>query len=490
MRTYIVDALTPLVGPTAASIIAPTWFTMVALGAVACALLTLRAARRAGENERTVATALAWAYAAGILGGIVGPAVFDLAVHWVQTGRVRLRWAGMTSFAGLVCAVGAAILYLRARGNIRLSRFADLGAAPVGVGLAIGRLGCFVAGCDYGKVTSLPWAMRFPSGSSAWRDHVDSGWLAAHRAESLPVHPTQLYEALLGVALYFWARRIENTEWARQRHGRVFLAVGVAYAVVRFGIEILRGDTGRGFVSGLSTGQVSSLLLAVCCAAALWRLRPPARLSTAAAAAALALIVTTLPAHAQPTPTPPVTTAPAPAPAPPSGPVDPYATAPAPAPAPTGEQRQLDWELSVMAGASSPFNRRSEQVPALAGGAFRGTLFLPQGFGLGIDVDSMASSVAGHRSLLLSGETRLPIRKDMSFGLRVGLGGTVIDFDEPTFQDVLALGFRVQGIYMWWISERWALVGSPLAIDVISHSEVGGVIASYQARIGVMLRLR
>jgi len=92
------------------------------------------------------------------------------------------------------CAVAAAC---RAHA-ISLPRFADLAVAPLGIALMLARIGCFLAGCDYGKVSALPWAVRFPAHSPAWQDHLAAGLVPAGRAESLPVHPTELYEAALG----------------------------------------------------------------------------------------------------------------------------------------------------------------------------------------------------------------------------------------------------------------------------------------------------
>ncbi len=96
--------------------------------------------------------------------------------------------------------------------------------------------------------------MRFPgpnplarNGSPAWQHHLEIGALASSAARSLPVHPTQLYESavgllLLGLTLLVWSHR--------KRRGEVFVAFTMGYGVLRFLLELLRGDTQRGDGSG------------------------------------------------------------------------------------------------------------------------------------------------------------------------------------------------------------------------------------------------
>lgn len=253
MRSHVVAWLEQWLSPAAAQAIAPTWFTMVGIAGLLCLWLLLRHARRDGVDPAAVATAALAGYVTAVACGIAIPAVIELVRGYVDTGAVRPRFAGMTSFWGYLGGVVAVTLACR-NGGPPLGWLADRATPALGVSLALIRTGCFLAGCDYGKVTSLPWAVRFPRGTGAWRDHVAGGLVPGSRDASLPVHPTQLYEAALGLAIAIaaWAynRRV------RAGSGRVFLAAGAVYAVVRLGIEDLRGDEARGFVAGLSSGQV------------------------------------------------------------------------------------------------------------------------------------------------------------------------------------------------------------------------------------------
>jgi len=87
--------------------------------------------------------------------------------------------------------------------------FADAVLPFAGLSLAIGRLGCFLNGCCHGRVSDLPWAMRFARDSEAWANHVGRGLVSSDAATSLPVQPLQLYLVLAGVAataILLWLR--------------------------------------------------------------------------------------------------------------------------------------------------------------------------------------------------------------------------------------------------------------------------------------------
>ena len=548
MRPHVVHWLEGLLPGNLASALAPTWFTCVGLAGVV-ALLAMRAiARRHRVEAGAVASIVLWCYVAAVTAGIAVPAAIDAAQQLLTTGRAHVRWAGMTSFWGYLaggCAVAAVC-----RGHaIPLRRFADLTVAPLGIALMLARLGCFLAGCDYGKVTALPWAVRFPAHSPAWQDHVDAGLVAAGRAGSLPVHPTQLYEAALGLVIAGVALAAARRRWAQRGDGRVFALAAAMYALGRLAIEDLRGDAGRGIYLGLSSGQIFSLVVLAAIAAALWlrRLRPTAATAAAAAAAAAALaLIAPRTAGAQPAPAPqPPTAAPRPpaagpqrpgaapqrpdvppaastqsgqpygpptappsgsgappgsppgpyAPAqPPSGPADPYAPTSAPPPPgpyaqpqppPTGAPGgRASIHIGALAGIAAPFNRRRDQVATLGGGS------LSLGFGLGrlglwLDLDSFGNRDASHGTILLSGGAMARIADRLWIGGRFGLGATLVNFDDPAFRDVVGSAVRFEALVDYRLGDAWAVWLRPLSFDVLSAADLGGPIATWQARIGV-----
>ena len=238
MRPHVIDFLDRFLPHGISATIAPSWFTMVGLAGVVTLFVMMRVARRNHIDPGVIASAVLWCYVMAVAAGIVMPMMTDAIQQHVATGEVGLRWSGMTSFWGYLAGTGAVAIVCRDHG-IPLARMGDLSTAPLGLALAFARVGCFLGGCDYGKVTSLPWAVRFPAGSPAWNDQVAAGLVPADRATSLAVHPTQLYEALLGLAIAAVAIVIARRGW---RHGRMFLVGAAMYALGRIGIEALRGD--------------------------------------------------------------------------------------------------------------------------------------------------------------------------------------------------------------------------------------------------------
>jgi phosphatidylglycerol:prolipoprotein diacylglycerol transferase len=173
-------------------------------------------------------------------------------------------WQGGLVFLGGGIFAAAAVLFIARRARLGLGDVADVLAPSVSAAHIFGRIGCFLVGCCYGKF--WPSGVRFPSGSVAYSELAASHALPPDTALTLPLHPTQLYEAfgeLLVFLLLAWL-------WRRRKFpGAVALAYAMAYGLVRFVVEIFRGDTVRGFVFQfpasdpilLSTAQATSLAL-------------------------------------------------------------------------------------------------------------------------------------------------------------------------------------------------------------------------------------
>jgi prolipoprotein diacylglyceryltransferase len=510
MRSHVVhwlDGVLP--GPLAAAL-APTWFTCVGLAGVATLFLMLAIGRRNRMDAGVIASIVLWCYVAAVAAGIVVPLTIDAAQRLATTGRMHVRWAGMTSFWGYL-AGGIAVAIVCRMHRVPLARLGDLAAVPLGVALVLARLGCFLAGCDYGKVTSLPWAVRFPSGSPAWHDHVAAGLVPASRAGSLPVHPTQLYEAALGISIMVVALCAARTRWARRADGRVFLLAAALYAVGRIAIESLRGDAGRGIYLGLSSGQIFSVVVLAVIAAG-WLLRRP-RVATAVTATAIAIALAPRAAHAQPprasAPAPGPTTTTTTQPMPPTTPAmprtpptmtttsapDSTAVAPAAAasagassaPVGAGSSSSKTFQIGALVGFAAPLNRRPEQVATL-GGPSLSLGFAGTNAGIWLDLDSLGNRDASHGTILLSGGMTAPIGNRLHLGARVGLGATLVNFDEPAFRDVAGTTLRFEALVDYRFGDSWALWFRPVSFDMLSAADLGGPIATWQMRIGLGYR--
>ncbi len=187
---------------------------------------------------------------------------------------------GLVVFGSLPTAALAAWWVARRRG-LDLLRLADCVTPGLLVGLALGRVGCFLNGCCYGGECELPWAVTFPPESPPWFDQVQRGLLPNLPPEtvgrSLPVHPAQLYAAI-DAALLAWLT-ICFTPLAR-RDGQVFAVAVTIHPISRILIEMIRVDEPPALGTPFSISQLISLVL-LGAAAILWvvTFRRPPRLS-------------------------------------------------------------------------------------------------------------------------------------------------------------------------------------------------------------------
>jgi len=217
------------------------------------------------------------------LWGIVGARLFYVIEYREQffpLGRsllaslpavLNIPAGGLVVFGSLPTAAFAAWRFAKRRG-LSLLALADCIAPGLLVGLAIGRVGCFLNGCCYGGPCALPWAVRFPPDSPPWLEQAAQGLLqpaadaAGARAWSLPIHPTQLYASMDAALLA--ALAVCFTPFARRR-GEVFALVLTLHPISRLLLEAIRVDEPPAFGSLLSISQWASLFLLLF-ATALW----------------------------------------------------------------------------------------------------------------------------------------------------------------------------------------------------------------------------
>lgn len=211
-------------------------------------------ARDAGSEEDASALLLA----AGI-GGIVGAKIYYAVLY--QDFSLLLTRAGLVWYGGLILGAVAVLLTIRRR-KLPFGHVADAAALGLALGYAVGRIGCFLVGDDYGVPTSLPWGVAFevgvPPTTVAAMERAFSVDLEGNPGDLLRVHPTQLYETLLVGGIWFWGRKRFRV-WAP---GRTALAVFGLLAVERFAVEFLRAKDDR-FFGALTLAQIISVAIVV-----------------------------------------------------------------------------------------------------------------------------------------------------------------------------------------------------------------------------------
>jgi phosphatidylglycerol:prolipoprotein diacylglycerol transferase len=254
---------------------------MLGLSLVVGWFLTLGLCERDGLDRRVMGRCYLWTAAAAIAGARLLYVLTNLERFDHLTDLLKLNQGGLVAYGGFLGGlVGSAIFCRVAR--VPLVKWADCAVPSLCTGLAITRVGCFLFGCDFGVETGGPLGVRFPAGSPAFNQQRMTGLLGPEATESLPVHPTQLYEVLIGLVLFavvMWARR------RRRFSGQPFLTFFLGYGVLRFAVESLRGDEQRGGLFGMSTSQLIAIATIVA-AGALWPIlaRAEARPATAGTA--------------------------------------------------------------------------------------------------------------------------------------------------------------------------------------------------------------
>lgn len=234
------------------------WYALCLLFGFFTALgvLWYRAGRTSGTCDRSCALDLAFSvFLGGLLGGRLGFALFyapelflsplSLVVPIDPVSGAFVGIRGMSFFGALLGSLGALVLFAR----IRKQNFWDLSdmlAPVVPLTIFFGRIGNFINGELYGRVTDVPWGMYFPSAP-------DGGMLARH--------PSQLYESFLEGFLLFLV--LSWIGWKERKRGSITLLFLGSYAIIRFFVEFVREpDAGSALLfEWMTTGQALALAL-------------------------------------------------------------------------------------------------------------------------------------------------------------------------------------------------------------------------------------
>ena len=226
----------------------PTYGTLVAIGFLAALWVIIRLAKRASLPPELITNLAIYCALAGLAGAKLFMILFDFNDYWSGQQKLfslaTLQAAGVYQ-GGFLMAFATAILYMR-RQHLPLLATCDVFAPGIALGQAIGRIGCFSAGCCWGIATHVPWAVTFRNPQAADLTGVPLG---------VPLHPTQLYECIADAAIFaFLYFRIGKSHTAGAILGW-YLAL---YSAARFGIEFFRFHE-QGLHFGLSYTQWISL---------------------------------------------------------------------------------------------------------------------------------------------------------------------------------------------------------------------------------------
>jgi phosphatidylglycerol:prolipoprotein diacylglycerol transferase len=279
---------------------------MMVIGFLVAVSLIRRLSRSFTPNPQLITNAALYS----LIGGVVGARLF-FVVHYFDKFRVHplevfaIWQGGLELLGGVILAVSVILFYLLYH-KLPIRRYLDVLAVGLMSALVLGRIGCFLNGCCYGKPTRLPWGVRFPYYSFAYHsqigedlgrnryepqlelpdeffgytdeDGVKYSGLKPHKYltetqkievtegkyQCLPVHPTQLYSSAIAAfwcfILYLFWRRAQNAESSKSSNelftkpGCTFSLMFVLYGISRFFMEFLRDDNPFEF-DGLTISQ-------------------------------------------------------------------------------------------------------------------------------------------------------------------------------------------------------------------------------------------
>lgn len=240
-----------LLGYTLGPFTLHTYGVLLAIAFLAGLFVASRQAKRAGLDSARITDMAVWVLIAGLLGAKVLLVVVDWRYFTANPGELFMLFkSGGVFYGGLLGGILVAWWYIR-RHQLPGWRVADVLAPGVVLGQAVGRLGCFAAGCCWGEPAAVPWAVTFTDVYAA---------RAVGTPLDTPLHPSQIYESLAAFLIFAFLL------WLAPRkkfHGQVILAYVTLYSAARFGLEFLRGDPDRGswFRGALSTSQLIAILL-------------------------------------------------------------------------------------------------------------------------------------------------------------------------------------------------------------------------------------
>ena len=233
-----------------------TYGVFLALAFLAAIFVTVRLAVRDGLPKERIYDLCLWM----LLSSLVGSKLLMLLTEPEYRQNPLLLFSldflrsGGVFFGGLLGGIIAGYVLMR-RFKLPWWRTADACAPGIALGNALGRLGCFFAGCCWGEPTTRAWGVRFPS-----EGHEITGV-----PTGIPLHPTQLYESFSMLIVFLFLL------WLHKRKkfsGQVILAYALIYSVVRFAIEFVRDDPrgdilGLTTLTGLSTSQLIGIVVGI-----------------------------------------------------------------------------------------------------------------------------------------------------------------------------------------------------------------------------------
>ena len=224
-----------------------TYGLFVAIGLVFGILITIRIGKAQGISAQQIMDMGFIMALSGIVGSRIAYVLMNFSYYKTNPVDILKLWHGGLVFAGALIAVLFTMIWYIRRHNLNIWRIGDLWSPGAAIGQGIGRIGCFMAGCCYGKQTDTFWGVVFTNPKSL-------------APLNIPLHPTQLYSSFSGLIIFI-ILLVLNTK--KKYDGQVFLWFLILHSTSRLFVEKFRGDN-RGLIFGgnwTMTQLLTSLIL-------------------------------------------------------------------------------------------------------------------------------------------------------------------------------------------------------------------------------------
>jgi phosphatidylglycerol---prolipoprotein diacylglyceryl transferase len=232
---------------------------MLALAFVVGTFLAAYRAQKSGLDKNKIIDLIFYILVASLLGA----RSMYVAVNWnyysLHLPEAFKIWeGGLVLYGGVILAFIVSVWFIK-KNSLPLGRVLDILAPSVALGIAIGRLGCFLNGCCWGKI-SYKWGMTFPARNEppVFAQQVFDGLIPKDALCSLPVIPAQLYESLACLAIFLG---LLLTRKYKRFDGFLFWLFILAYSAFRFAIEYFRYYDANFIWGALTVSQVTSIAL-------------------------------------------------------------------------------------------------------------------------------------------------------------------------------------------------------------------------------------
>jgi len=223
---------------------------LFALGVLLAILLSFRLAKKESIDPIILADFVFYVMLLSLLGAKLWLLLSNLGYYLKYPGEIKyLLTSGGTFYGGLIFGAVFAVWFIR-RHKLSYRQLGDIAAPALALGHFFGRLGCFAAGCCWGREAgSFPLAVTFTSSKANSLTGVPL---------HIPLYPTQLMEAALNLGNFLILLALYKK---RKFKGQAFAFYILNYSVIRFAVEYFRGDPDRGYIFGGMEHPLSSLSL-------------------------------------------------------------------------------------------------------------------------------------------------------------------------------------------------------------------------------------